>query len=536
MQSGVKARRGITKLLLQIRHGEGSARRYALLGIIMFGSLVYLMYERDAGQKVQNVEATTKLYPPLGVGKMVPATVEDLVIKRWKRLPTPPPPVTIDAPKKHVCFSDTEGSSLDIVCPDGFVIDQIVFAQYGDADHLDLSKCSEVSDHPLKCGRSVKALLEQECLNKIDCIFHVHPMSLGDPGCAEIKRKLVAKAICRPDAVASMQNWQEVRPVFRPAGCVGGPAYCEDFKNAFRVTHRSQQPDDCRSTKWFVYDEEDTSIGRSLALKSAALAFAVEQGRVLFSRPGQWRWGNGAWCEMKGMACFFVPDTKCIQEELQRSVQDRDKRPIIDWETARFNQDGHDVVQIPSTPEDVHLSMVPAKWKWEKKYGPVWWRHISISYLMQPNEKLRGEIEKTKKELSLPHPYISIHVQIEGDPQKRSKDLAAYVETAQQFSITNFFLSTTDPHVIEDTKKFPKYTWYLGKVCQSSPTGDPEADTACALNQITNVILASEGDHIIGSLSSDLGMLINALAKTDGKGGKTYVDIHGDHHTTILAK
>lgn len=97
------------------------------------------------------------------------------------------------------------------------------------------------------------------------------------------------------------------------------------FYEAMDIIWRNQNPPDCSKAKYMIVEKWYQGIGSELHVTGLALAYAIEQGRVLlheYHDDREWRFYNPH-CESLGIRnydCYFEPLSRCTYEDFARAA------------------------------------------------------------------------------------------------------------------------------------------------------------------------------------------------------------------------
>jgi hypothetical protein len=105
---------------------------------------------------------------------------------------------------------------------------------------------------------------------------------------------------------------------------------------------------------------------------------------------------------------------------------------------------------------------VPPKWA---RKGFFWWTASQVKFLLKFQESLTQEAEKIKREIGYAHPILGMQIR-RGDScfvRVHCYGLDVYVERAarmaSKYGIRRIFLATDSALVLEQTRRYPQFTW-----------------------------------------------------------------------------
>eukprot|EP00276_Gloeochaete_wittrockiana_P010782 CAMPEP_0184648108 /NCGR_PEP_ID=MMETSP0308-20130426/5186_1 /TAXON_ID=38269 /ORGANISM="Gloeochaete witrockiana, Strain SAG 46.84" /LENGTH=399 /DNA_ID=CAMNT_0027079689 /DNA_START=86 /DNA_END=1282 /DNA_ORIENTATION=+ len=317
--------------------------------------------------------------------------------------------------------------------------------------------------------------------------------------------------------------------------CKGGAKWCEDAKEALHALWLHQNPPDCSKAKFLMYPEPEggSGIGSSLTLKAGMLTYAIAAGRVLVPARNQWPWGT---CTHGGMDCLFMPLSWCTEETYQNDPFLEIGSVLDEMEKWRLVKAVH-VANMPAKTHEVILKGMPP---FADKHGLHFWRMVALRYLVRPNLSTKQVVSYVRSSLQLPRPIINIHVR-HGDKGQEMEllPLSKYMAYAQQIAnetgVHDVFLSTEDPTVIAEAQALQtnsNNTWrffFQKDTCpQNLWQASLEERIKCIATMMGNLYIAGEDcDHFVGTLQSNWCEVIDALQRTNGRGGARYYDAHG---------
>lgn len=213
-----------------------------------------------------------------------------------------------------------------------------------------------------------------------------------------------------------------------------------------------------------------SGIGSVFHVQAAAMAAALETGRVFVEAPGHFLTGT-PYCGASSTldSCYFMPLSNCTLEAAGVTEQDLKAAPAL---TAARMVEFH--ASNPAAPRiviiaanSVNNTLVPSIFKdmldvvglpEARRYW--WWRAQAIAYMVRPNHRTRIELAKRRKEKLQGAPLqdgcISLYVR-HGDKAVEAKvwEDPAYDAAMQHLrqidtSLTRqVFLSTEDPATVE---------------------------------------------------------------------------------------
>eukprot|EP00276_Gloeochaete_wittrockiana_P008530 CAMPEP_0184643202 /NCGR_PEP_ID=MMETSP0308-20130426/3_1 /TAXON_ID=38269 /ORGANISM="Gloeochaete witrockiana, Strain SAG 46.84" /LENGTH=593 /DNA_ID=CAMNT_0027070959 /DNA_START=280 /DNA_END=2061 /DNA_ORIENTATION=- len=316
--------------------------------------------------------------------------------------------------------------------------------------------------------------------------------------------------------------------------CRGGPAWCEDSRAAQRLIYESQNPSNCSKAKFIVFrtPSNGNGIGSCVSVKALALAFAVQQGRVLIFEEKNWIWSNCS--DADGMSCYFMPTTNCSLEGRNFTVVYL-KRLL--W--LNRTMENYPAVKILHPAEEPwgHSTPLP---RFAQRHGLVWWRAQAIKYLTRPNAYTINLTETVRKELQLPQKRISLHVR-HGDKGKEmplvpfSTYIDLTLELSKRTGIKDVFLATETEAFIKHAAKVKGLRFHTQpRICAKNLNETTPADRLeCARILLPNLFLAAECQYHVGTIMSNWSRLVMALQRTKVGGGTAFIDAHGLNETYV---
>ena len=215
-----------------------------------------------------------------------------------------------------------------------------------------------------------------------------------------------------------------------------------------------------------------SGIGSALHSQAAAMAAALEMGRVFVEAPGHFLTGT-PYCGASSTldSCYFMPLSNCTFKSAGLTEQDLKAAPALTADNLATlhasNPASPRVVLIAGGAAYLVRALTPSLFKGildsvglpeARRYW--WWRAQAIAYMLRPNSRTRTELAKRRKDklqgVPLQEGCISLYVR-HGDKGVEAKvwEDPAYDAAANQLrhidsSLTRqVFLSTEDPATVE---------------------------------------------------------------------------------------
>mmetsp|Transcript_41749 Transcript_41749/g.69555 ORF Transcript_41749/g.69555 Transcript_41749/m.69555 type:complete len:412 (+) Transcript_41749:85-1320(+) len=331
--------------------------------------------------------------------------------------------------------------------------------------------------------------------------------------------------------------------------CRGGSKWCEDVQSALKAVHDSQNPEDCSKAKFFVYEEWPFGLGSTMGVKSAALACAVTHQRVLVVLNGKHPEGWSS-CPLESMDCVFMPLTTCSREDVLRGATP-DTLPT--WGSLHSNQEEFNKTRVVVLGAPINFgcnSLVPAI-PGNKGYETLWWRGVSLRYLMRMNKDAEAYVASIRQSLSVPSPRIAMHVRrtdkVSGAVEMDVVQLSTYMNIAktlqQAYHVDNIFINTDEPAILEEAlanNTYSSFKFFFQPPKCGGPSvrfsNDPALKLNCSFATLADLFLAADSDYFIGTLQSNYSMLINCFQRTNGRGGNNFIDVTGMEESFVRTK
>eukprot|EP00276_Gloeochaete_wittrockiana_P010349 CAMPEP_0184652738 /NCGR_PEP_ID=MMETSP0308-20130426/10440_1 /TAXON_ID=38269 /ORGANISM="Gloeochaete witrockiana, Strain SAG 46.84" /LENGTH=286 /DNA_ID=CAMNT_0027087785 /DNA_START=498 /DNA_END=1358 /DNA_ORIENTATION=+ len=268
-------------------------------------------------------------------------------------------------------------------------------------------------------------------------------------------------------------------------------------------------------------------------MRAAALSLALHMDRVLVVQNVPWKFEK---CFPGLTGCYFLPITNCTEADMSaeeaRLGEDPNDRPFVTTyekgsaEPVVLNLRDRDFKNLHHSKSIVHgkmhvpnvvQSLLPSRGQ------ALFWRYQLIKYIARPSREVKNMVRHRAEDiLKLPRPIISMHVRY-GDKWKEMRliPFETYIDIARKLKaehgVANILLSTETPWLVEETKKYPEFNWYIAPINAISENGTPEGSWKLnGQNSVLNLFLAADADYFIGTLRSNWCQLIDAIQRTHG--------------------
>jgi glycoprotein 6-alpha-L-fucosyltransferase len=160
----------------------------------------------------------------------------------------------------------------------------------------------------------------------------------------------------------------------------------------------------------------------------------------------------------------------------------------------------------------------------------LWFVGQFLSYMMRPNEKLQQYIEKKKKDLKLPSPYVSIQVRRTDKVKEEAKthDVDEYMvhiedwfqlckkDQYRQVDKKRVYIATDDPSVIKKAKeKYKDYEVFTDEEIVQSANNQSERFSLDSLfGMVYDLHMLAGSDFMVCTFTSNVGRLAYELMQT----------------------
>jgi len=176
----------------------------------------------------------------------------------------------------------------------------------------------------------------------------------------------------------------------------------QDTAEIQREFYQNQNPTNCSSSKFLIFNMQNFGLGSCVHTLSLALTYAYLTNRVLMVQAGSWMYADLRICPQGNFECFFDPITYCYYKLIGN--------PAEVEEIQGWNEDQR-VLKFRQNLPKMNYNMVPKKWRHK---GSMWWKAQGAYFLMNnPRPEMWDYIHQTKKTFpngTIPHPIISLHV------------------------------------------------------------------------------------------------------------------------------
>eukprot|EP00238_Polyblepharides_amylifera_P015579 CAMPEP_0196601422 /NCGR_PEP_ID=MMETSP1081-20130531/95900_1 /TAXON_ID=36882 /ORGANISM="Pyramimonas amylifera, Strain CCMP720" /LENGTH=534 /DNA_ID=CAMNT_0041927297 /DNA_START=129 /DNA_END=1730 /DNA_ORIENTATION=+ len=307
----------------------------------------------------------------------------------------------------------------------------------------------------------------------------------------------------------------------------------------------------------FADNEETAGLGARMMRVACAFWSTLSRGGAFTSQPfANWLYAPAeSECPERNNDCYFQPLTspanyQLVKEGLKLAVA-REGKQLAQGALPSLVQVSLSPSKVsdPAILHDAQFRIGPKISQWTResltlfytkhnrgidlvdKTGPqfalksgCWVMGHMQFMLMQANAELDRASQAARADLGFEHPIVAMHVR-HGDRAEMGQKgalmgLEKYMKEAKQIAphVKRILIMTEDQEVIDDTAKFPDYTFVYTKVPRlNTRIGlaikngeiDPKVES---YNALINLYMAVDSDYFIGGLGSSWARMILMLS------------------------